>query len=85
MIQVSIDRFGRVLIPKKLRDKFGLSAGQTLSLSEEGGRLVLASHDTPQLTLKHGLPVFAAGEGIDISAALELTREKRAETILGDV
>ena len=84
MTSLTIDRFGRVLIPKKLRDKFGLVAGQTLALSEEGGKLVLEPSNKSRLTLKNGLPIFAAGSDTDIFEAIELMREARNHETLGD-
>ncbi len=39
--RVKIDTFGRVLIPKKVRELLGLEAGQELELSVEGYRVTL--------------------------------------------
>jgi len=38
----SIDRFGRVVIPKKVRDRLGLRAGSPISIEESGGELRIA-------------------------------------------
>jgi AbrB family looped-hinge helix DNA binding protein len=41
MERVKIDRFGRVLIPKKVRNRLGLVAGEELALELQGHKLVL--------------------------------------------
>lgn len=40
-MKVSIDRAGRLVVPKVLRDQLGLRAGSTLDISEYGGGLFL--------------------------------------------
>lgn len=83
MTQVSIDRFGRVLIPKKLRDKLGLNAGQTLVLSEQDGHLVLEpQQEQLQLKREEGLLVFEGGSfdpDVDIVALIKDQREERLQ------
>lgn len=41
MDRVKIDRFGRVLIPKKVRDRLGLETDDEISLEVEGEKLIL--------------------------------------------
>lgn len=73
---VSIDRFGRLLIPKKLRDRLGLEAGKTL-MFKEAGRLILEPEGEVRLRVKDGLPIFEAGADLDVQAVLEAQREER--------
>ena len=40
-ITVTIDKAGRVVIPKEIRDELGLEAGETLLLESEGDRATL--------------------------------------------
>jgi AbrB family looped-hinge helix DNA binding protein len=40
-LTVTIDKAGRVVIPKKIRDELRLGAGDTLTLEREGERLTL--------------------------------------------
>ncbi len=40
-MRTTIDRAGRIVVPKSLRDRLGLVAGAGLELSERGGELVL--------------------------------------------
>jgi AbrB family looped-hinge helix DNA binding protein len=64
-MRTTIDRAGRVVVPKSLRDRLGLVAGAEVELSESGGQLVL-SVIGPAITLqeREGRRVFVAqGEG----------------------
>jgi AbrB family looped-hinge helix DNA binding protein len=39
-MKVTVSEKGQVTIPKRLRDRMGIRAGQTLDIEEEGGKLV---------------------------------------------
>jgi len=49
----SIDSAGRVVIPKRLRDRLGLSGGQKVSIRERNGRIEIEPAPTP-MTLVEG-------------------------------
>lgn len=51
METVKIDRFGRVLIPKNVRDRLGVAAGQEFELAVEGRALILEPRPE-QMTVK---------------------------------
>lgn len=42
---ITIDKYGRVLIPKEIRDKLGLKPGTTLDIIIRGNELILRPHD----------------------------------------
>ena len=46
---VAVDDRGRVLIPRKLREKLGLSKGTKLLLAELGDTLILKKIDTEKI------------------------------------
>lgn len=46
-MKTTIDRAGRVIIPKPLRDRLGLRGGETLEASERDGRLEIEIAITP--------------------------------------
>jgi AbrB family looped-hinge helix DNA binding protein len=46
-MQTTIDRAGRIVVPKPLRDALSLSGGETLELSVRDGRLEAEPVPTP--------------------------------------
>lgn len=79
---VTIDKAGRVVLPKTLRDALHLSPGDTLDLSMEGEQVTLRPRrTTPPLQKERGVWVFRTGEPLsaeetrDVVAAI---REQRA-------
>lgn len=68
MRKVTIDRFGRVLIPKQVRVKLGLTAGQELSLATEGERVILEPRAEPAAMIRKGRALVFAGELLEQDA-----------------
>lgn len=82
-MEVTIDKFGRILIPKKVRELLHLEAGQALNFKIENNQILLrkkAQVDVIVTTSELGLPVIHTAkqdvEHIDILASI---RETRAE------
>lgn len=40
-----LDKFGRILIPKEVRDQLGIKEGTTLEIIVKGGELIIRPHD----------------------------------------
>ena len=40
-MQTTIDRFGRIVLPKKLRDDFNLEPGSQIYIEESGQEIIL--------------------------------------------
>ena len=76
--EVTLDRFGRVVIPKGARDRFGLGPGASLRVDErDEGILLTPALGEPVLRKKGSLTVFS-GELIgDAEDALRRVREQR--------
>ncbi|MBN9756035.1 hypothetical protein Ae406Ps2_0782c [Pseudonocardia sp. Ae406_Ps2] len=75
---MTMNRDGRVLIPKQVRQELGLDPGSTLVLSVEDGRVILESRD--QLMARIRRDVAAAWQGAPTrSVAAELLADRRAE------
>lgn len=84
-MEVKIDKFGRILIPKKIREELGLKAGQRLELScvSDTDNIYLAAADvaTPDdiEVTDFGLPVLHNGKNeegeFDNAAFMKETRE----------
>jgi AbrB family looped-hinge helix DNA binding protein len=81
-MHVSIDRAGRVVIPKPVRDELGFSPDTPLEAEVVDGRLELsARHEPPKLvTGPHGPSFAPTGTPItdeDLRGTLEAIRERR--------
>jgi AbrB family looped-hinge helix DNA binding protein len=78
-ITVSLDKAGRVVLPKALRDKMRLEPGDNLLVESEGERITLRPV-RQQATLKKELGIWVyQGEPADesIPDLIEREREKR--------
>jgi len=80
-----VDDFGRVLIPKPIRDRFGLEPGTRVKLVEEAGRIALeAEDDDAHLEVRDGILVHVAERVTgDVTNIIEKVREERIRQILG--
>lgn len=55
----TIDKFGRVLIPKKFREHLGIGSNTSLNISEDGKRIVIELvQEKEPLVDKDGILVF---------------------------
>ncbi len=50
----AIDSAGRIVIPKPLRDRLGLSRGRVVEIREREGRLEIEPATTPMTLVKRG-------------------------------
>ena len=83
--KLKLDKAGRVVLPKPLRDEMQLGPGDTLQLETEGERITLRPI-RPRAMLKKELGVWVyQGEPADasISDLLERERAKRAREVRG--
>jgi len=81
-MQVSIDRAGRVVIPKAMRQELGLSPDTPLDIDVVDGHIELSSTHEPARVVEgpHGPIVAATGTPIsdqEVRQLLEVTRERR--------
>lgn len=83
-MRTTVDRFGRVVVPKVMRDRLGLRAGAAVEIEETEGQLSLrAVEDTSPLILKEGVLVFT-GESIgNLEAVVAADREARVRHLTG--
>ena len=82
---LTLDRAGRVLIPKTLRQEWKLGPGDTLQLDSEGEQITLRPMRPKALLKKeHGVWVYQ-GEltGASIPGLIDREREKRLRELLG--
>jgi AbrB family looped-hinge helix DNA binding protein len=84
---VEIDKAGRIVVPKKLRDDLHLVAGTRLRIERSGDRLTFEpEHAEPQLILKDGMLVVSGEPGTltneDVSEVIRQGYAERMERIL---
>ena len=67
--KLTIDKAGRVVIPKPLREELHLAAGDSLQLESAGGAITLRPlHETAPLQKENGFWVYRTGRSLkDIS------------------
>jgi AbrB family looped-hinge helix DNA binding protein len=81
-MHVTIDRAGRVVVPKPLRDQLGISPETPLEIDIVDGHLELSVPDEPSAVVEgpHGPSFAPTGTPItdaDLRGALEAARERR--------
>jgi AbrB family looped-hinge helix DNA binding protein len=83
---VTIDKAGRVVIPKSLRDELRLAPGDTLAMEFDGDRVILrAIRSASVLRKKRGIWVFHGERKIsaaETDLALESSRHERDRGLL---
>jgi len=76
---VEIDKAGRIVVPKKLRDALHLVPGTRLSIERSGDRLVFEQASSePKLIMKDGKWVVSGGQ-ITVDDVNEIIRQGYAE------
>jgi AbrB family looped-hinge helix DNA binding protein len=79
-ITLTLDKAGRVVLPKPVRDEMQLRAGDSLELESSEDRIVLRPRrGGVGLHQKQGIWVFGVGEPIPAGATDEVLRQIRRE------
>ena len=81
-MEATLDRFGRIVIPKKIREEFHLHAGSSLRI-EEGKRGIWLTpvEDEATLVEKEGVLVFSGKTVGNIETAIEEHRHERSNML----
>lgn len=81
-MDVVIDKFGRIVIPKSIRHNLGLKPGSIMQITEQDHSIVLKKEDSkPPIQRKGNLVVFT-GEAVgDIETSLKNIRDKRLKDL----
>jgi AbrB family looped-hinge helix DNA binding protein len=78
--RLTIDKAGRVVIPKPLREHLHLEPGDLLEMETAGEQITLRPvRGTGPLTKEHGVWVFHTGQPLAASATDEMLRQIREE------
>ncbi len=83
-MKTTLDRFGRVVVPKDIRDRLGLLPGAEIEIDEKGNEVVLkpVEHEPP-LMVKEGVLVYSGKATGDIRGAVRAHREERLKKTAG--
>jgi AbrB family looped-hinge helix DNA binding protein len=83
-MQISIDNYGRIIIPKIIREHLGLHAGSVLNIEESNRKIVLETTNQQSfLKIEEGVFVFTGKAIGDMDDVLETIRAERLKK-LGD-
>jgi AbrB family looped-hinge helix DNA binding protein len=81
--KVTIDRSGRVLIPKAVREELRLKAGDKLEVASEAGRITM-QRKRSIAKKEQGVWVYQGGDPTtSIPELIEREREKRVRELMG--
>jgi len=81
-MEATLDKFGRIVIPKQVRDDLGLSPGAVLRVEEAGEGIVLkpVPGQSP-LIVEDGVLVFTGEVAGDLERVVQWDREERAKKL----
>jgi AbrB family looped-hinge helix DNA binding protein len=80
MSRLTLDKAGRIVLPKSVRDELRLEAGDMLELESSGDKIILRpAQANGQLVKKHGVWVFQSGEPLTEEIVEKTARKIRKE------
>ena len=83
-MQVKVDKLGRMVLPKQIRDDFDLVPGSVLDVEETEEAIVLRPVvDKEPLMVKEGVLVYNGREVGPLEDGVERAREERNDFLLG--
>lgn len=78
-MKTTVDRFGRVVLPKRVRETLGLVPGSALEVEAEGGAVRLRPvEEGASLVERSGVWVFEGSAQGDVAGAVNVHREARS-------
>jgi AbrB family looped-hinge helix DNA binding protein len=83
---IEIDKAGRVVVPKQIRDTLHLTPGTKLNIRIEGNQIVLQHEAKPRgLYRKRGMLVYDTGRPVPAESVdwLKNDREERMDKVSG--
>ncbi|MBV9762352.1 MAG: AbrB/MazE/SpoVT family DNA-binding domain-containing protein [Acidobacteriaceae bacterium] len=84
--RLTMDKAGRVVIPKPLREQLHLEPGDALEMESAGEQITLRPvRGTGPLTKEHGVWVFHSGQPLLASATEEMLQQIREERDLANL
>ncbi len=79
-VRLTLDKTGRIVLPKPLRQELELAPGDTLEAETSGDQITLRPvRGNAPLRKKHGIWVYRAGEPLSNALVQETLRQVRRE------
>jgi AbrB family looped-hinge helix DNA binding protein len=79
MMETTLDRFGRIVIPKRIRENLGLIPGTILQIEPRGEDVLLKPvREEPNIIQKDGVLVFSGSASGDMLESIKIHRENRS-------
>jgi AbrB family looped-hinge helix DNA binding protein len=81
-MKTTLDRFGRLVVPKDIRDRLGLRPGVEIEIDEKDNEVILKLVDhEPSLMVKEGLLVYSGKATGDLREAVRAHRDERLRKV----
>lgn len=79
----TLDKFGRVIIPKKFREHLGINLGTTLNISEDGTRIIIEPVQEKEPVIeKNGILIYTGKLDGKIGDFVREDRNQRMKKLL---
>ena len=77
-MKTTLEKFGRIVIPKRVRDDLGLKPGTVLQIEQANQRILMEPiNEGPHVVVKDGVLVFSGAATGDLVAAIKIHRHER--------
>ena len=77
-MRTTLDKFGRIVIPKKMREDLGIEPGAEVIVEENGQTIcVKPVHGVSPLAVKEGILIYRGAAAGDLEKAVAADRERR--------
>jgi len=82
-MKTTLDRFGRIVVPKEIRDRLGLKPGVEMDIDDHENEVMMKriEHETP-LELEEGVLVFTGTATGDMMDAVRIHRKERLQKLV---
>ena len=85
--EITLDKAGRVVLPKAMREALRIGPGDNLKIETEDDRLILSPvRDRAGLQKEHGVWVYRSGRpaNTSIPELIEQQRSRRVDELIGN-
>ena len=83
-METTVDKFGRIVIPKTVREHYGLGPGTVLEIKSRNEDIVLHPRRAePDLVVEDGVLVFTGRAEGDLEEVVAQQREERIAQLCG--